>query len=243
VYHVKREVRQFEDLEELSTSAAADISSLMRETISSRGKFSLALSGGSTPSQLYSMLGTLYKNTIDWKCIHIYWGDERYVSHSDPQSNYKMAKEILLDSIPIPKENVHAIPTGSSNPDADAHSYEEQLRKDFPLTAATFDLVLLGMGKEGHTASLFPNSPALGERERWVTAVNVPVTPSTRITLTLPILNRASAVYFLVSGREKSDALSKVFDDDSSSETYPAKAIVPLNGRLIWWVDSAAMGR
>ncbi len=232
------EIRKFGDLNELSASVAENIGDLVRVAAGAKGKFTLALSGGSTPRTLYHILATSYRDSIPWEAVHFFWGDERYVPRDDSESNFRMAKETLLDLAPIPRGNVHPIPTSYSGPEQAARLYEEDLRKFFDDTGSTFDLVLLGMGKEGHTASLFPKSPALDEQKRWVTAVEAPARPSTRITLTLPVLNRASAVYFLVSGREKADALGKVFDTATDPHDCPAKALDPSGGKLIWWIDS-----
>lgn len=235
---MNRNIRKSRDLNELSASTARDINDLSRIAAGANGKFTLALSGGNTPRTLYHMLATTYHDSIPWEAVHFFWGDERYVSHDDVQSNFRMVKETLLDLVSIPKGNVHPIPTSYSDPVQAAKKYEEELRSFFDDSGSTFDLVLLGMGKEGHTASLFPHSPALKEKVSWVRAVEAPAKPFKRITLTLPLLNRSSAVYFLVSGREKADALRRVFDPETDQEDCPAKALDPSNGKLVWWIDS-----
>ncbi|MCL5268161.1 MAG: 6-phosphogluconolactonase [Bacteroidetes bacterium] len=239
VYGLNREVRRFADLNELSASAAEDINRLIVRAVRLKSRFSLALSGGTTPRLLYRILGTTYRDKIPWKAVHFFWGDERYVPHDDKDSNYHMAKESLLEIIPVPVENVHPIPTTYAEPAEAAELYEKELRKFFDTTGDTFDLVLLGMGKEGHTASLFPESPALAETNRWALAVEVAANPPKRITLTYPVLNRADAVYFLISGQEKAEAIARVFDTSTYSHSCPAKGVNPSNGKVVWWIDSS----
>ncbi len=234
------EVKKFRKVNELSEAAATSVADLIVNTVSSAGRFSFVLSGGSTPRTLYNLLGTVHRERIPWESVSIYFGDERYVPHTVEESNYRMAKEALLDLISIPMENVHPIPTEHPDPKRAAEAYEKELRSSFPEDGISFDLVLLGMGKEGHTASLFPGSEALDEDRRWVMSVEVPPVPHKRITLTYPILNRSAAIYFLVSGAEKRDAMRQVFSESSDFHVYPAKGIAPVAGRLEWWVDSEA---
>lgn len=239
VYGLSREVRRFADLNELSASVAEDISRLISRVVKLKGRFSLALSGGSTPRLLYRILGTTYQDMIPWNAVHFFWGDERYVPHDDKDSNYKMAREALLDLVTAPAGNIHPIPTTYRKPEDAAKSYEKDLRGFFGADGDTFDLVLLGMGKEGHTASLFPESPAVEETDRWTMAVEVNDKPSKRITLTYPILNRAAVVYFLISGPEKAEAIARVFDNSTYTHSCPAKGVNPPNGRVVWWIDSS----
>ncbi|MCL4511224.1 MAG: 6-phosphogluconolactonase [Bacteroidetes bacterium] len=240
VHDVKSEIRKFSNLDELSASAAKEINDLINEVVSRKGRFTIALSGGNTPRLLHHYLATTYRDSIPWNSVQIFFGDERYVSHDDKQSNYLMVKETLLDLISIPLTNIHSIPTSFINPNEAAQDYEKRLRKIFSDTGNTFDLVLLGMGKEGHTASLFPNSPVLDEKERWVIAVEAPAIPKNRITLTFPILNRASEIYFLVSGAEKAEALGAAVNRISDFHACPAAGVHPSNGNVVWWVDSTA---
>jgi 6-phosphogluconolactonase len=237
---VRGQVKKFRDLRELSEAAAADISRLIAATVAGKGHFSLALSGGNSPRILHNLLGTVYREKIPWESVSVYFGDERYVPHSDKASNYLMARETLLNLVPIPVGNIHPIPTDLANPERAAAEYEKELRKEIPAEENSFDLVLLGMGKEGHTASLFPDSPALDEARRWALSVEVPAVPHERITLTYPVLNRAAAIYFLVSGADKKDALREVLNEESNYHAYPARGIRPVRGRLEWWVDAAA---
>lgn len=243
VHLVKAGVKKFSDLNELSEAAARDITSLVEDTVSRKGHFSLALSGGSTPRTLHHLLGTVYRERIPWDSVSIYFGDERYVSQNDKQSNYLMARETLLNFVPIPARNIHPIRTDLADPRKAAEAYERELRDAFEEEGNSFDLLLLGIGREGHTASLFPHSPALNENMKWVTAIDVPAVPPKRITLTYPILNRSSVVYFLVSGSDKAAALKEVLGDEADFHEYPAKGVFPRAGRLEWWVDSAALGK
>ncbi len=238
---MRREVRKFRDLDELSESAAANIRTLIVETVSRKGRFSIALSGGNTPRTLHHLLATRYRDEIPWESVSVYFGDERYVPHSDKQSNFLMARQTLLDVVPIPASNIFPIPTNLPDPELAADAYEEELRKSFGNQETTFDLLLLGMGKEGHTASLFPGSAALDEGSRWTAAVEVSAVPPKRITLTYPVLNRSESVYFLVSGSDKSGALKQVLSETSDFHVYPAKGIASSTGRVEFWADSAAL--
>lgn len=239
---MNHEIKEFRDLEQLSKAVAENISDLINEIVRAKGAFTLVLSGGNTPRTLYQILATAYDKATPWRYVQIFFGDERYVPHDDKQSNYRMVKENLLDLISIPPENVHSVRTDLPDPNEAAHTFENELRKYFPNAGNAFDLVLLGIGKEGHTASLFPNSPSLDERRRWAAAVEIPATPAKRITLTYPILNRSSVIYFLISGIEKREAFQKVTGRASEFHTYPAAGVNPIDGRLVWWVDSAAAG-
>ncbi len=237
---MRGELKRFDNLDELSEAAAADVCSLISETVSRKGACSVALSGGNTPRALHHLLATRYRDEIPWDSVSIFFGDERYVPHSDKKSNYLMAKETLLDLVPIPKGNIHPIRTDLSGTDKAASAYERVLRNFFQDVGETFDLLLLGMGKEGHTASLFPHSKVLDECRKWVTAVDVPATPSSRITLTYPILNRSASIYFLIAGSDKRPALSKVVNTESDYHLFPARGIEPVKGKLAFWVDSSA---
>jgi 6-phosphogluconolactonase len=175
--------------------------------------------------------------------VHVFWGDERYVSADDPASNYRMAKETLLDHVPCPPANVYPMPTHFPSADAAARDYEKTLRNYFGSDWPHFDLSLLGFGEDGHTASLFPNSPVLGERMRWVVAVETPAEPSWRLTLTLPAITRAANTYVLVTGSKKASALHQVLTGVADPITYPAAGVRLAEGTLIWWVDRGAAGQ
>jgi 6-phosphogluconolactonase len=232
-------VEVFPDREQLIRAAAEHVVRLASSAIAASGKFSLALAGGSTPKPLYTLLASeSYVTRIDWQRVHVFWGDERCVPPDDPQSNYRMVKETMLDAVPIPSGNVHRI-RGEDEPETAALAYEQELRTFFGDSAA-FDLVVLGMGDDGHTASLFPGSPAVTERERWVVAQHVAHVSMWRITLTPVAINAAKNVIFLVSGSEKADRLREVLESPRRPEVLPAQAIQPIHGRLLWLVDQAA---
>ncbi|HXY52336.1 MAG TPA: 6-phosphogluconolactonase [Terriglobales bacterium] len=206
-------------------------------------RFTVALSGGSTPKGLYSLLATSDPSRLPWDRMFFFWGDERHVPPDDPQSNYRMAFEALLSKVPVPATNIFRI--AAENPDAKraAENYEQTLRNFFhpaPGQFPVFDLILLGMGGDGHTASLFPESMALAEKIRFVVANRVEQFKTERLTLTLPVLNHGAMVLFLVSGPDKAPALREVLEGNQPGERYPSKLIRPSQGELMWLVDQAA---
>jgi 6-phosphogluconolactonase len=235
------DIRIFEDPTTLFRGAAEEFVSQANAAVQSSGRFTVALSGGSTPRSLYSLLAT--RPSLPWDKIYFFFGDERHVPPDDPESNYRMVRESLLSKTPVPAENVFRVP--AENPDASraAEAYEQTLRKFFsppPGQFPRFDLVLLGMGPDGHTASLFPGIPALKEKSRWVVADWVEKFKTDRITLTLPVLNNAAVVMFLVSGQDKASVLKEVLKGKQPGEFFPSKLIKPSHGDLIWMVDQAA---
>jgi len=238
------EIEVLPEARALAEYAARKFITLAAEAISRGGKFSAALSGGSTHQRMYTLLGKPgYASQIDWPKVHIYWGDERCVPAEHPDSNFAMTRQALLDRVGIPAENIHRI-EGELEPALAAIRYEAELKATFgSQNFPRFDLVLLGLGEDGHTASLFPGSPALNEHERWV--VNVEhITPPPplvrRITLTLPVLNAAAQVIFLVSGSSKAERLRQVLSDSREPNPLPAQLIIPANGNLLWLVDREA---
>ena len=237
---MKPDVRVFADVNELSLHAAEAAVRTINQSVQANGRFSLALAGGNTPRTLYSLLSSQLQDQIPWTKVHVFWGDERYVPIGDPQSNYRMARETLLDAVPCPTGNVHPMPTDLADPDVAARNYEKTLRTYFSNGRPRFDLVLLGLGEEGHTASLFPGSRALEETTRWVVAVEAPTEPSLRLTLTLPILTQAANVYFLVTGSNKAQALHHVLAAPPDPKNYPASGVRLAPGTVIWWVDQEA---
>ncbi len=205
------------------------------------GRFSVALSGGSTPAALYTLLAAPdFARQVDWARVHVFWGDERCVPPDHPQSNYRMAKETLLSRVPLPAENIHRI-HGENDPKQAAMAYEELLRGF--LKGESLDLVLLGMGDNGHTASLFPGLPGVTEPVRWVLAQYVEVVSMWRVTLTPVVINAAHYVAFLVAGAEKADRLRDVLEGPAQVEVLPSQAIQPATGELWWLVDAAAAAR
>lgn len=234
----------FDDVDALSSGAADAVAAACGAAVHARGRCTLVLSGGSTPRTLHRLLASSYRNRIPWQHVHVFWGDERYVPADDALSNFRMARETLLAHVPCPPDNVHPMPTHLPNADLAASAYEETLRRFFAGDWPQFDLVMLGIGADGHTASLFPGSPAIEESTRWVVPVRAPTEPRSRLTLTLRVLNRSTDVYFLVAGPEKADAVRCVLAGDADPHIYPAAGIRPPDGTVTWWLDRlAAPGR
>lgn len=213
--------------------------SLLLSAIEQKGKyrFTLVVAGGSTPKPLYESLA---KADLDTSRLHIFWGDERYVPPDDPQSNERMVREAWLDRVGFPAENIHPMPTHFANPEEAASEYQSQLESFFGLTPPAlpvFDFVILGMGDDGHTASLFPHTEALQVQDRWVTVGKKDNQP--RLTLTFPVINSARQIVFLVSGANKNKAFQAVHAKVGDSNQYPARLI---KGNVVWLVDRAAFG-
>jgi 6-phosphogluconolactonase len=226
---------------DLFHAAAEEFVRLGRNAIGAQGRFTVALSGGSTPKSLYTLLGEQYGN-FTWNRTFLFFGDERHVSPDHPDSNYRMVKESLLSKIEIPAENVFRVK--AENPDASAAAleYEKQMRQFFAPQASEFprfDLILLGMGPDGHTASLFPDSEGLKEQSRWVIANWVEKFKAHRITVTFPVLNKASEVMFLASGPDKAGMVQQVLEG-KNTPPYPAQQVLPKEGKLLWMLDEAA---
>jgi len=229
---------------DLFHAAAEEFVSAARASIGSHGRFTVALSGGSTPKALYSLLAANYA-TFVWNRVFLFFGDERHVPPTDPESNYRMVHESLLSNISIPAENVFRVP--AENPDAlaAAADYEAQLRRFFALKPGEFprfDLILLGMGPDGHTASLFPDSEALDEKSRLVVANWVAKFNTHRITVTFPVLNHAAEVIFLASGADKADMLHRVLEG-KNTPPLPSQRVQPTDGKLLWMLDEAAAAK
>jgi len=235
-------IRIFDDLETLSQGAAQLFAEQALKAVADRGIFHVALSGGSTPRRTYKILAMdPLRGRVPWTGVHIFWGDERCVPPDHPESNARMAREALLALVPIPSENVHPVP-GDREPREAARMYESELRVHFSGTGPRFDLIFLGMGSDGHTASLFPCSPALQERTRW--AIETHEQPGggglPRVTLTLPVLNLARVVCFLVAGGNKAKALAEVTRGSKRPHPLPAQRVMPGRGELLWFVDREA---
>ena len=230
-------VEVYENPEGLAEAAAGEFAARAAEAIEERGRFTVALAGGSTPKATYDILARDYAGRIDWRKVHVFFGDERAVPPDDDDSNYKMAREALLDHVPV--GSVHRM-QGELPPDDAAEAYEEELRGFFgPEELPRFDLILLGIGGDGHTASLFPETSALEVHDRLVVANPVLKLETTRITLTVPIINAAHAVYFLVAGEGKADALAHILGGDADPRAYPASLIQPQEGPT-WMLDQQA---
>jgi 6-phosphogluconolactonase len=237
---VEVEIVILADAEALAHSAAQRFVTLAQEAATSRGRFSIALSGGSTPGALYRLLAEEpYQGQVPWAEVHLFWGDERCVPPDDPGSNYRLAKETLISRMPIPAGNVHRL-RGELEPEEAARAYAREVRDFFCGPRPRFDLVLLGLGEDGHTASLFPGSPALQERERLAVAAEAHYQdrPAQRVTLTLPAINAARQVLFLVAGSAKAGIVQAVLEGPGAH--LPAQMVQPTAGRLTWLLDAAA---
>jgi 6-phosphogluconolactonase len=236
----KAEVTVLPDADTLAREAAQRFAELAREAAAFRGRFSAALSGGSSPGKLYELLaGEPYRTQIPWRQVHLFWGDERCVPPDDPGSNYRLAEGLLISRVPIPAENVYRM-RGELEPEAAAPAYDRELQDFFCGPRPRFDLVLLGLGQDGHTASLFPDSPLLDEAERLVAPAKAVYQdrPARRMTLTLPAINAAREVLFLVSGDGKAQIVHAVLEGPAGQ--FPAQRIQPTAGRLTWLLDAAA---
>lgn len=233
------DVKIYPDPASLARAAAELLVVLAEDALAARGRFTVALSGGSTPRAMYAQLRGL---VVDWARVQVFWGDERCVPPSHPESSYQMARETLLDQIPIPPENVHRI-RGEADPGQAAADYEQELRATFGQSLPRFDLILLGLGDDGHTASIFPGASAVREEHAWVVAQEHDFPPPplvTRITFTPPLINAAAHVVFLVAGAGKAERLQQVLRGPYQPAVTPAQIVKPTHGRLVWMVDEAA---
>jgi 6-phosphogluconolactonase len=237
------EIRKLATPQELFEAAAAEVVNAANRAVTERGRFTIALSGGSTPKSLFTLLATNARTSLPWERMFFFWGDERHVPPTDPDSNYHMADESMLSKVPVAAGNVFRMPAELPDAATVAEVYEQTLRKFFSLGPGQFprfDLILLGMGPDGHTASLFPGTAALQEQSRLIIANWVEKLKGSRLTFTLPVLNAARCVAFVVSGMDKAPALREVLQGDAPGEQYPAKLVRPSDGKLIWFVDRAA---
>lgn len=255
-------IQVFADQTAIQEAAAQRIAASAARAISERGRFSIALSGGSTPRGLYERLTQQpFRSQIDWEKVHVFWGDERYVPREDPESNYHLAYEALLSQVPIPVGQIHSFPTNLADPQQAANAYTKELQAFVaeatpgavdltsptagemettpPLSQIQLDLILLGMGPDGHTASLFPHSATLDADDDVLVAVEeqAPKPPPVRLTLTLPVINSAREVIFLVAGSDKAATLRAVVNGTGD---FPSQRVQPTSGELIWLVDAAA---
>ena len=235
------ELRVYGDAEQLAIAAAELFVKIATESIGARGCFRVALSGGSTPRRVFELLATdTFSRRVDWDHVDIFWGDERYVPADDRDSNYRMTNEALLRHVPAPAANIHRVPTEISPPHAAADAYENNIWRRFgdSFSMPQFDLIFLGLGTNGHTASLFPHSPALQETSRLVLADFVAEANTWRISMSAPLLNHGRTVAFLITGEEKAQVLREVLLGPSDPERLPAQLIIP-EGNLLWLVDKA----
>ncbi len=229
----------YDDRQTLSRAAAAAFVASAREVLTKRSRFTVALAGGSTPKTLYSLLASEFRSAVEWSRVHFFWTDERFVPPDAIESNYRMVQETLVRPLGLPAGNVHAPDTSSLDPSDSARQYEHAIRTFFGTEFPRFDWILLGMGEDGHVASLFPGSAAPEESSRLVTAiVNSPKPPSVRLTMTLPLLNAGRELHFLVSGRRKNSVFLKIFAQENAD--LPAQQVRPYEGTVDWWVDADA---
>jgi 6-phosphogluconolactonase len=233
------ELHVYKDGEALSNAAAKFVADHIKATLKNSARYTIALSGGSTPKRLHQLLAQEpYKGQIDWSKLHVFWGDERAVPFEDSRNNAKMAYETLLDLVPVPADQIHVMRT-DIDPAQSAAEYETILHRYFDNAATSFDLVLLGMGDDGHTLSLFPGEPVIHEEKLWATAFWLQAQDMYRITLTKTIVNRSACVVFLTTGAAKAHALQEVLKGASNPDLYPSQVIKPV-GELHWFVDEAA---
>ena len=235
----------YPDTNTLSHEAAQYIVRLATEAIVSHGRFSIAISGGSPPRVLYGLLGDEpYRNQINWSQVEIFWSDERCVPPDSSDSNYQLAQEVLFSKLSISASQIHRMPADKPDRDAASLEYTQEMQRAFGTDGIpSFDLLQLGMGPEGHTASLFPHQPSLHEQQRLVMPVNVPKPPPPRLTFTPPLLNAAKHVLFLVTGSDKADAVQAVLEGGYQPEEYPAQIVRPPHGDVTWMLDTAAAGK
>lgn len=246
--HQKGQLHVFSTPQELGAAAAAYVSRLSAQAIIERGRFTVALSGGSLPKLLCtSLVAEPLRSQVDWSAWHVFWADERCVPLTHPDSNYRLANEYLFEHVDIPPEQIHPIDSALPCIQA-ADAYQDGLQRVFQSASSQlprFDLILLGMGEDGHTASLFPNHPLLDETKRWVAPIfDSPKPPSERITLTLSIINNARHVAFITAGTSKADALSELMASAAPTNILPAQRIQPVKGgELSWFIDDAAASK
>jgi 6-phosphogluconolactonase len=233
-------IQVYPDLESLSRAAAALLVTQANLAVAARGRFSVALSGGATPVRTYELLAAPpLAAQVPWDRVHVFWGDERCVPLTDPRSNARLAKEAWLDRVPIPAEQIHPL-NCALDPAAAARQYEAQLQEFFAGQPPRLDLVLLGLGEDGHTASLFPGTPVLKEGERWTAAVCLAGQDLHRVTMTARLINQAAVVAFLVAGKSKAGVLREVLHGPYAPERLPAQLIQPPTGEIFWLIDQEA---
>ncbi|PWT75281.1 MAG: 6-phosphogluconolactonase [Bacteroidetes bacterium] len=237
-------LKVFANSDELSKAAAQWIASDIASTLAERDRYTIALSGGSTPKKLHELLaGAPFKDSIAWNKMHVFWGDERAVPFEDDRNNAKMAYDTLLDHVPIPPSQIHIMRTDIA-PEQSAIEYEKILHRYFPSLESksdfSFDLVILGMGDDGHTLSLFPGTKAVHEEKSWAIAFYLQAQNMFRITLTKTIVNRSSCILFLATGSNKAHALKEVLEGNYNPDKYPSQVIRPVDGKVFWFVDEPA---
>ena len=238
------DIRIFKDLEKLSRNAAELFVEQATYAINERGRFLVALNGGNTPARLFQLLATDYRDLVDWSNVHVFWGDERCVPPDDSGSSYGQAKDMLLNHVDIPNNNVHRV-KGELGPLSASTEYSQTLKllAEDNLEFPRFDLVYLGMGEDGHTASLFPGSPVDVTETVIPVSANYQDRPANRVTMTPRVFNQARIVVFMATGEKKANTLAEVLSDRYNPELYPAQRIDPKDGELIWLVDEGAAAK
>lgn len=232
----------FKDPEELSQFAAEEFSRIAKEAVARQGKFRVALTGGSSPKRMHEILSTQYKDTLPWQDMQFFWGDERYVPIEDDRSNARMAYLTLLNDVPVAHEHIH-IMTSTLAPEDFAVEYQKTIEHVFGSQEPHFDLILLGMGEDGHTASLFPGTEVLKEEKKLVASQYLESQEMYRITMTKTLLNYAKNIMFLVFGEAKANTLAEVQEGPYQPEKYPVQMIKPENGTATWLVDEKAAAK
>lgn len=235
----------YPDIDTLSHEAARYAVRVASEAITTHGRFTLALAGGSTPKKLYGLLASEpYRDQIDWSLTEIFWSDERCVPPDNEDSNYHLAHEVLLSKVPLSASQIHRMPADAEDREKASLTYTQEIQRVFGTNGIpSFDLIQLGMGPEGHTASLFPHQASLHEQTRLVMPVTVPKPPPPRLTFTPLLLNAASHILFLVTGQDKADALQAVLEGEYNPDEYPAQIIRPTQGEVTWMLDPAAASK
>lgn len=236
------EIKIFKNVKELALNAAKHVAFIANHAIKTRGRFTMALSGGNTPYALYEVFTQPeYSEQIEWKKVYLFWSDERFVPHSHPESNYGIAKEAFLSQISIPTGNIFPVPTESTTVEAAAETYAQSIINLLGSTPC-FDLILLGIGQDGHTASLFPNFPEVVHPSEKLVApvIDSPKPPPVRITFTYKLINNAENVMFLVTGEHKAETVKKILTEPVNQNLFPAKGVNPVEGKLMWLLDRGA---
>ncbi|MGO9063077.1 MAG: 6-phosphogluconolactonase [Candidatus Binataceae bacterium] len=238
----KPQIIVLDDSAALFVRAAEEIVHISGESICTHGQFSLALTGGNTPADVYSLIATRFHLSVDWNAVHLFWGDERCVPPDDPASNYAMVHRTMLSKLTLDPNQIHRM-RGEDEPEQGAREYETELKEFFSLEEGEFPrfhLILLGLGDNVHIASLFPGHPAIHENERLAVAVEVDAPQRHRVTLTPPVLNNAARIMFIVSGQNKAEAVKLALEGPRDPDRYPAQIIDPGNGEVMWLLDRPA---
>lgn len=236
-------LRIYQNTDQLNLAAADSFVQAANEAVHERGRFTVALTGGSSPVQLYKLLAAApYRGQIPWEKVFVFWGDERWVPLDDEKSNARMAFETLLNHVPVPKRHIYPMWAPEQAPEEFSRLYEQKLHDKLDANGS-FDLILLGMGDDGHTASLFPGMGVLEEQHAWVSAYYLKAQDMYRITLTAPLINKAKQIFVISYGPNKAHALREVLEGEPNPSLYPAQLIKPVDGEVLWFTDDAGAGK